>query len=45
MDLSLPNLLADLGEAGFSGVSHNKMQVKRAYASAEGSCEIVSRIC
>lgn len=45
VDLSLPNLLTDLDEAGFSGVVRNKTQVKRAYPSAEGNREIVSRTC
>lgn len=45
VDLSLPNLLADLDEAGFSGVIHNKMQVKRVYASIGGNCEIISHRC
>lgn len=45
MDLSLPTLLADLDEAGFGGVIHNKMQVKRVYASAGGTCEIISHRC
>lgn len=45
VDLSLPSLLTDLDESGFSGVIRNKTQVKRAYPSAEGNREIVSRTC
>lgn len=45
MDLSPPNLLVDLDEAGFSGVVRNTMQVERVDASTEGNCEVVSHIC